>query len=70
MSKSKLGERFQGHYGLEYVLANLAKPNRAEKQEKRIIITPKKREMLKRELDERMRLRRKKAEQRKNLYFK
>jgi hypothetical protein len=70
MSKSKLGERFQGHYGLDYVLANLAKPNRAEKQERKIIITPKKRKMLKRELDERMQLRKKKAEQRQQVYFK
>lgn len=70
MSKPKSDDRFQGHHGLEYVLATLAKPNRAAKQEKRIIITPKKREMLKRELDDRMRLRRKRAEQRKKVYFK
>jgi hypothetical protein len=70
MSKSKLGERFLGHYGLDYVLANLAKPNRAEKQEKKIIITPKKKKMLKRELDERMRIRRERAEQRQRVFFK
>lgn len=40
------------------------------KEIKKIHITPKKRKMLKRELDERMKIRHKKAEQRKNFYFK
>jgi len=81
MLNPKLGERFQGHYGLEYVLINdeatiqstvimLAKPNRQAKQDKKIRITPMWRKVLKRELAERMKIRRNKAAQRRQHIYK
>lgn len=74
-------ERMQGHYGLEYALANdeptiqtmvisLAKPNRIVKQDKKIHITPAWRKLLKRELDERMKIRRRKQRERQERYYK
>jgi len=81
MTNAKLGERFKGHYGLEFVMTNdeksiqdmlamLAKRNRMAKQEKKFRITPTWRKILKRELDERMRIRRRKQKQRREHYYK
>jgi len=71
-------ERLWGHYGLNFILANdeatvhamiflMEKRNRATKK---IKINPMWRKTLKRELAERMRIRRRKQEQRRQHYYK
>jgi len=76
-----LEKRFQGHYGLEYLLTKdevtiqemigfLAKQNRVAKQDKKIRITPTWRKILKKELDERMRIRRRKEKERRYHIYK
>jgi len=81
MKKEESQVRFQGHYGLEYVLANpaekvdeavrrLAKPNRRAAEDRKVEITPKDKKQLKLQLDERTRVRRRRENGRRANCFK
>jgi len=73
-------EKAWGHYGLNFVLANdeatvitmihlMEKRNRLAKQDKKILITPMWRRILKRELAQRMKIRREReARRRQHIY--
>lgn len=74
-------ERTWAHYGLNFVLANddatvtamivlMEKRNRMAKQDKKIHITPMWRKILKRELAQRMKIRRQRLEQRRQHIYK
>jgi len=71
-------EQSWGHYGLNFILANdeatvivmVALMEKRNRVTKKIKITPMWRKTLKRELAERMRIRRRKANQRREHYYK
>lgn len=74
-------EKAWGHYGLNFILANdeatvitmihlMEKRNRVAKQDKKILITPMWRKVLKRELAQRMRIREERATRRRERIFK
>ncbi len=74
-------EKAWAHYGLNFILANdeatitamivlMEKRNRMTKQDRKIHITPMWRKVLKRELAQRMRIRRQRSEQRRQHIYK
>lgn len=71
-------ERSWGHYGLNFILANdeatviamVALMEKRNRITKKVKITPMWRKQLKREIAERMRIRRRKQEQRREHYYK
>lgn len=80
-SKQVSDEKAWGHYGLNFILANdeatviamivlMEKRNRMAKQDKKVHITPMWRKILKRELAQRMKIRRERAERRRQHIYK
>ena len=80
-AKQVSDEQAWGHYGLNFILANdeaivitmihlMEKRNRMAKQDKKIHITPMWRKVLKRELAQRMKIRRQRSEQRRQHIYK
>lgn len=81
MATSKNVERIPDHYGLAFVLANsqatileviakLAKRNRVEKSNRKVVFTPKAKMGLQLQLKERQRIRRVRENDRRGGYFK
>ncbi len=80
-SKEVSDEKAWAHYGLNFILANdeataitmihlMEKRNRVVKQDKKILITPMWRKILKRELAQRMKIREERAAQRRQHIYK